>query len=1024
MSRISSEWSKLEEDKNPIESLAESLLAAISEAIKSVASIEIEKENFIEIGCFLYRASMVIMEFHINNNSPTNVIEILASLSVSVDKAKNSAMKLQKNVHTIQSSEVRNILEQLQGVMRNIGDNLSMVPLSTYEDQEYAEKAAKALSKEIKAAYFVVSQSRVVESKEQLQMLSSVDISREYKMDTDLYSIDVEISAENLQLSGNFESRKSRDKNDYESWSAGSLMSLPQVAQYMEPLYETFFCPLTKKIMDDPVTIESGVTYERTAILERFHKFKNTEEIVCPKSGQKLKSTNLNTNVALKATIDEWKERNDTARIKVARAALSLASTENMVLEAIDDLQSVCSRNSYNKIHIRSIGMIPLLANFLNHKSRSVRCAALELLRQLAEYDSEGQEIIAKTVDISRVIKMLSSNHGPIRHASVSLLFVLSRSQFFCDEIGAVAGGILMLITVKYRQSIDVFTSEKADQILKNLEKLPNNIKLMAENGYWEPLLTHLVEGTEEMRMEMANYLGEIVLEPESKTYVAEKASLALIQMVHTGNSLSRNAAFQALKQISCYRPNAEILVEDGIIQIMVEEMFTRTIHNEPMNSKTEASAILANILESGKELEDFQVNVHGHTMSSDYIAYNIIHQIKNSTPDELNINLIRILLCLMKFPKASATIVSVIKETEASYNLIELINTPNEYLGVVSIKLLITLSAFMGHTLSTRLCKTRGQPESLIQNPTEITRITEKDAVSVNFLAKLPHQNLTLNLALVNGNIVPTLIKSISQIQITGMRSNRYASAYFEGLVGILVRLTTTLYDHQILLLARTYNFTSVLTELLTKSYTDEVHKLSAIGLENLSKQSINLSRPPQMAKTKILKFFIFQICISTKSSKGEEFSLCPIHRGVCSSQDTFCLLDAKADERLLACLDHENVEVVKAALSALCTLLDDKVDVDKSVSLLCEKHAIQHVLNVVKEHREEALWQKSFWVIERFLLKGGDKSALDISQDRLLPSTLVSAFHHGDECTRQMAEKILRTLNKMPTLSNTFTM
>lgn len=90
---------------------------------------------------------------------------------------------------------------------------------------------------------------------------------------------------------------------------------------------------------------------------------------------------------------------------------------------------------------------------------------------------------------------MLSSNHTPIRHASVSLLFVLSRTQFLCDEIGAVAGGILMLITAKYRQSIDAFTSEKADEILKNLEKLPNNIKLMAENGYWDPLLTHLVEG-------------------------------------------------------------------------------------------------------------------------------------------------------------------------------------------------------------------------------------------------------------------------------------------------------------------------------------------------------------------------------------------------------------------------------------------------------------------------------------------------------------------------------------------------
>ncbi|KAL0424849.1 UNVERIFIED_CONTAM: putative U-box domain-containing protein 42 [Sesamum radiatum] len=241
----------------------------------------------------------------------------------------------------------------------------------------------------------------------------------------------------------------------------------------------------------------------------------------------------------------------------------------------------------------------------------------------------------------------------------------------------------------------------------------------------------------------MASYLGEIVLGPDSKTYVAERASPALIQMVHSGNSLSRKAAFKALKQISCYHPNAKILVEAGILQIMVEEMFTQTSHNEPMNSTNEAATILANILESGLEVENFQVNTHGHTMASDYMVYNIVTRIKNSTPDDLNINLIRILLCLIKFPKGSGTVVSVVKETEASYNLIELINTPSEELGVASIKLLITLSAFIGHTLSDRLCKTKGQPESLIQNPTEITRITEKHAVSASFLAKLPHQKL-----------------------------------------------------------------------------------------------------------------------------------------------------------------------------------------------------------------------------------------------------------------------------------------
>ena len=52
-----------------------------------------------------------------------------------------------------------------------------------------------------------------------------------------------------------------------------------------------------------------------------------------------------------------------------------------------------------------------------------------------------------------------------------------------------------MLIRIKYNQPDDAFSSEKADEILKNLESSPENIKKMAENGLLEPLLKHLTEG-------------------------------------------------------------------------------------------------------------------------------------------------------------------------------------------------------------------------------------------------------------------------------------------------------------------------------------------------------------------------------------------------------------------------------------------------------------------------------------------------------------------------------------------------
>ncbi|KAJ6429707.1 hypothetical protein OIU84_021165 [Salix udensis] len=547
-----------------------------------------------------------------------------------------------------------------------------------------------------------------------------------------------------------------------------------------------------------------------------------------------------------------------------------------MVLEAIRDLHDICKKKQYNKIQIHNAGILPLLFKLLKDKDRDIRYAALELLRELAKDDDDSKIMISEVVDMSAVIKMMSSGHQPIRHAALLLLLELSRSEILQEKIGSVPGGILVLIRIKYNQSDDAFSSEKADEILKNLESSPENIKKMAENGLFEPLLKHLTEGSEEMQTEMAEYLGEIALGHDSETYVAERASPPLIKMVLSGNPLTRTAAFKALAKIASFHPNATILAKSGIVQRMVEEMFARRIHGEPINSKTEAAAILANIFEAGLDLENLQVNSHGHILASDYVLYSIIEMIKHSTPDELNINLIRILLCLAKSPKSMSTIVSMVKESEASYILVELLNNPHEELGIAATKLLIGLIPYMGHTIVERLCKTAGQPENLILVINETTRITHRQAVSSTFLAKLPHQSLTLNLALLGKNTVPTVLQQINQIQGTGIRTSR----------------------------------------------------------------------------------------------------------GACSSQNTFCLVDAKAVERLLACLGHENFEVVEAALSAVCTLLDDKVDVEKSVGMLCEVNAIQHVLNA----------------------------------DRLLPATLVNAFHHGDTDTRQMAEKILRHLNKIP--------
>lgn len=103
--------------------------------------------------------------------------------------------------------------------------------------------------------------------------------------------------------------------------------------------------------------------------------------------------------------------------------------------------------------------------------------------------------MIANAMDLSVVVKMLSSGHRPIRHTSLLLLLKLSKNKCLCEKIGATTGGILMLITIKYNVAGDPLGSEKAEEILRNLEAFPGNIKSMAENGLLEPLICHLNEG-------------------------------------------------------------------------------------------------------------------------------------------------------------------------------------------------------------------------------------------------------------------------------------------------------------------------------------------------------------------------------------------------------------------------------------------------------------------------------------------------------------------------------------------------
>lgn len=62
-----------------------------------------------------------------------------------------------------------------------------------------------------------------------------------------------------------------------------------------------FHCPLTQKVMDDPIKTPQGISYERSAIMKWLK-----EQDTCPVTDKPLSASQLTPNTQLQCEIDEW----------------------------------------------------------------------------------------------------------------------------------------------------------------------------------------------------------------------------------------------------------------------------------------------------------------------------------------------------------------------------------------------------------------------------------------------------------------------------------------------------------------------------------------------------------------------------------------------------------------------------------------------------------------------------------------------------------------------------------------------
>lgn len=785
---------------------------------------------------------------------------------------------------------------------------------------------------------------------------------------------------------------------------------------HIEPLYDAFVCPLTKQVMSDPVTLENGQTFEREAIEKWFKECRESgRKLVCPLTLQELRSTELNPSMALRNTIEEWTARNEAAQLDMARRSLNMGSPENETLQALKYVQYICRRSRSNKHMVRNTGLIQMIVDMLKSSSRKVRCRALETLRVVVEEDDENKELLAEGDTVRTVVKFLSHELSKEREEAVSLLYELSKSATLCEKIGSINGAILILVGMTSSKSEDLLTVEKADKTLENLEKCEHNVRQMAENGRLQPLLTQLLEGPPETKLSMAGYLGELVLSNDIKVLVAGTVGSSLINIMKSGNMQSREAALRALNQISSCEQSAKILIEAGILSPLVNDLFAVGPNLLPTRLKEISATILASVVHSGEDFYSIPFGPDHQTLVSEDIVRNLLHLISNTGP-AIECKLLQVLVGLTSSPTTVLSVVAAIKSSGATISLVQFIEAPQKDLRVASIKLLLNLSPHMGQELADALRGSVGQLGSLIKVISENTGISEEQAAAVGLLADLPERDLGLTRQLLDEGAFVMVIHRVIAIRQGEIRGTRFMTPFLEGLVKIVARVTYVLAEEpDAIALCREYNLAALFIDLLQSNGLDNVQMVSATALENLSQESKNLTKFPEVPPP--------GFCGSVFSCFSKQpviTGLCRLHQGICSLKETFCLYEGQAVLKLVGLLDHTNVSVVEAALAALSTLIDDGVDIEQGVAILCEAEGVKPILDVLLEKRTETLRRRAVWAVERLLRT--DDIAYEVSGDQNVSTALVDAFQHGDYRTRQVAERALKHVDKIPNFSGIF--
>ncbi|XP_071706022.1 U-box domain-containing protein 44-like [Rutidosis leptorrhynchoides] len=991
----------------------------ISQTIELFTEVTIEstnvfigKENFAELASYLERIVPLLKELNTKEISDTEntFVQILnkqvkAAKLLLTECSQKNRVYLLLNCRLI-TKRIAEITREISRALKMI--NFSQLGISVNVMEEIGQLCENMQSVEFKTA---IADELILEKIESGIHERNVDRSYANKL---LLSIAqaLGISTERSSLKKEFEDFKREIENAQLRKDQAEAIQMDQIiallecsdatysteekerkyltkrtslgSQPLEPL-QSFYCPITREVMVDPVETSSGQTFERSAI----EKWLDDGSNLCPLTMIPLDNLVLRPNRTLRQSIDEWKDRNTMITIALMKSKLSspLSENEEEVLSCLEQLQNLCEERDVHREWMVLENYIPTLAELLGNKNREIRTRALVILCILAKDSDDAKDRITKVNGVIELIVRSLGRRIAEGKSAVELLLELSRNETLRNRIGMAQGCILLLVTMS--NSDDNRAASCAHELLDYLSFSIQNVIQMAKANYFTHLLQRLSSGSDEVKMNMVTTLAEMELTDHNKSLLFEDGALtSLLDLVFNGNTRMKERAAKALCNLSSLPKNSIQMIKQGSVSPLVNLLYS---HTSSHCLQDEVAAIIMHVSFSTMSQNSTETPVSLFESAGDIDG---LFAFIGCTRPSVQECLLRSFYAMCHSPLASTVKQKLRQNPENEQALILLCDNDDPKVRANAIKLFCCLTE---DSEDKEIINRMGQQSiNILIKVIKLSSDTDEITSAMGVISNLT-QSSQLTESLLSAGGLPV----ISTCLRNEMRNGTHKKQLIENVVGSLCHFTIpenrdsqkNVADEGVI---------PLLVQLLELG-TSLTKRKASISLGQLSKSSSELTRS-------IPKGGIFR-CFSPQIE-----SACPVHQGICFVETSFCLVEADAVSPLVKLLGDPDFNVCEASLDALLTLTEDE-RLQYGCKVLAEANAIHPIIKLLNCN-SLSLQEKVLNALGRIF------RLLDYKQKygSLAQMSLVELTQRGNNRTKSLAAGILAQLNILHDQSSYF--